>query len=240
MRGKGVVGGLFFLSLIATLALAAGTASWRAFQAYREGEILIVNRIEVSGNRHWESSALLEASGLEVGARLPRVSLGKAREALRQLPGIQDVSVGRSWSGDVRVRVREEEVLALARDRRGGWSGLTASGSWMRLSTPDMNADLPVIEGGKSRGPALAAFLTEVRRGFPDLYRGFSQIVPAAGNAGGADIYWRDQRVKVRLDYTNKSLNSLEFLRTLLRREADGWPPGSTVDLRVEGYAYVL
>jgi hypothetical protein len=32
----------------------------------------------------------------------------------------------------------------------------------------------------------------------------------------------------------------LEFLRTLLRREADGWPPGSTVDLRVEGYAYVL
>ena len=43
------------------------------------------------------------------------------------------------------------------------------------------------------------------------------------------------------MDYTNKSLNSLEFLKALLAREQDAWADGAArLDLRVEGYAYVL
>jgi hypothetical protein len=53
-------------------------------------------------------------------------------------------------------------------------------------------------------------------------------------------VYWRDGRVKLRLDYTDASLRSLEYLGELMRREQGSWPEGATVDLRVEGYAYVL
>jgi hypothetical protein len=37
----------------------------------------------------------------------------------------------------------------------------------------------------------------------------------------------------------NKSLTSLEFLQAMLKRHKAALEPGRTVDLRVEGYAYV-
>ena len=86
-------------------------------------------------------------------------------------------------------------------------------------------------------GTALACFLAGARDGYPELFEAFSQIAPR--ERGEADIYWRDGRFKIRVDYANKSLNSLEFLRALLRGESTSWQRGRTVDLRVEGYAYV-
>jgi len=243
--GKNLSRKLFFLATTFALACAVAAGGWQGWRAYREGRILTVNRIDVAGNSLWESSRLLEAARLDVGARVPELSMKFIRDAIRQLPGIQGVNVRRSLSGDVSVEVQESGILALRSTvgsdsrRSRSWSGLTASGAWIPLSPSGAKADAPVVEGtGSVDGTTLACFLAGARERYPDLFGSFSQIAPRG--RGEADIYWRDGRFKARVDYANKSLNSLEFLRALLRSESAAWHPGSTVDLRVEGYAYVL
>ena len=224
-------------TLLALMVLGGvGYVSWKGYRAYHDGRILTVNRIEVSGNHHWETSRLLEQAGLEVGSKMPEVSVRLARRELLQLPGIQEVKVRRSFDGELRVEVQEEDVLALR--HAGAWEGLTPSGAWMPLRAAEN--DVPVIDGEMTPADAaaLAVFLSGARSQYPQLFRSFSQINVRSQDE--ADIFWRDGRVRVRLDYTNKSLNSLEFLQALLVREKDSWSDGSTVDLRVEGYAYVL
>jgi hypothetical protein len=170
---------------------------------------------------------------------------------LQRLPGIQEVAVHGSLDGELRVEVKEEDVLAQRRrperaygsveGRTGEWEGLTPSGVWMPLRGAE--ADAPVIDArdAAARGDSavvLARFLAGARANYPRLFGGFSQI--SVRGLDEADIYWRDGRFKARVDYTNMSLNSLELLSELLEHEQASWAPGSTVDLRVEGYAYVL
>lgn len=239
------------LLLVLSMIGMSGYGLRKGLQAYRDGRILMVNRIVVDGNRHWDSSRLLERAGLEVGAKLPGISLRSARLALQQLPGIQAVAVRSSLDGELRIEVKEEEVLAqrrcLARafgsveGRTGAWEGLTLSGAWMPLRGAE--PDAPVIDARDAvgRGGAavvLAHFLAGARANYPRLFGSFSQI--SVRGPDEADIYWRDGRFKARVDYTNMSLNSLELLSELLEHEQASWTPGSTVDLRVEGYAYVL
>jgi cell division septal protein FtsQ len=238
--GLGKTGWKRLAWVLPTLGLLCGLTygAWKGFQAYGDGRILTVNRIEVEGNHYWESSQLLERAGLEIGSGLPGVSLRSARAALRQLPGIQEVTVHASLDGELRVQVKEEEILALRQS--DGWLGLTPTGAWMPLRTAP--ADLPIVDLQAGTTPkdvaALAIFLEGAHTRYPQLFEGFSEI--SMRGPDEADIYWRDGNFKMRVDYTNKSLNSLEFLSELLPQEKATWPSGSTVDLRVEGYAYVL
>ncbi len=220
------------------LACAAGAGAWQGWRAYRAGRFLVVRQVDVEGNRRWDDARILAASGVAVGEHLFALSSGKIRQSVLQLPGIQDVAVHVGWDGDVRLDVREADIVALR--RTAGWQGFTAAGQWIPLRRAV--ADVPVVEerpGVDDRDRvALAAFLEGARAGYPGLFAAFSQL--DVKNGDEADIYWRDGRLKVRVDYANKSLNSLEFLRALLARERASWPRQCTVDLRVEGYAYVL
>jgi hypothetical protein len=42
------------------------------------------------------------------------------------------------------------------------------------------------------------------------------------------------------LDPMAKSLNSIDFLESLLREHANTWRAGANIDLRVQNHAYVL
>jgi hypothetical protein len=84
-----------------------------------------------------------------------------------------------------------------------------------------------------------AAWLAGVRTRHPDVFAGFSQVSPR-GTSGEADVYWRDGRIRLRVDCAVDGDGSLGYLTELMRREQSGWAEGATVDLRVEGYAYVL
>ncbi len=53
------------------------------------------------------------------------------------------------------------------------------------------------------------------------------------------EVVLRDGRLKVLIEMGNKSLSSMEFLQALLNQQKGSLEPGKTVDLRVEGYAYV-
>ncbi|MCD6024175.1 MAG: hypothetical protein K0Q91_1091 [Fibrobacteria bacterium] len=229
--------------LLGTLALASA-AVFLGARAYLAGGLLTVSRLEVSGNRHWSAALLLEQAGLEIGQRFHEIPFRAARRNLLRLPGIESVTLRYVPGGRLRLEVREADIVA-QRGTAAGWRGLTPGGEWMALSdrAPE---DAPVLEGRglSARAERRAAhYLASVRRRYPDVFAGFSQIALSRGgrdDAPEADVYWRDGRVKLRLDCGDASLRSLEYLGELLRREQASWPEGATVDLRVEGYAYVL
>jgi len=224
--------------LVAALALMA-LAAWPLGRAYQRGTFLTVARVEVVGNRHWATSRLLERAGLDVGLRLGEVPFRAARKALLALPGIESATVRYLPGGRLRVSVQEADVVAVRRVG-DGWRGLAPDGAWMPLAG-NAPEDVPVLEGrGLSRKTTLrtATWLAGVRARHPDVFAGFSQVTPR-GEGGEADVYWRDGRVRLRVDCAAPGA-SLGYLTELMRREQAGWAEGATVDLRVEGYAYVL
>ena len=221
--------------VVVSAALVLGTRSYLA------GGLLTVSRLEVSGNRHWSSDLLLEQAGLEIGQRIHEIPFRSARRNLMGLPGIESATLRYVPGGRLRLEVRESEVVA-QQGMGTGWRGLTPGGDWMPLSE-HVAEDAPILEGRglSARSQRAAAFyLASVRKRYPDVFAGFSQVALSRGEVPEADVYWRDGRVKLRLDCGDVSLRSLEYLGELMRREQASWPEGATVDLRVEGYAYVL
>jgi hypothetical protein len=221
------------------LLFAVGLAVWQGALAYGRGALLTATHVEVIGSRHWSSILLLERAGLEIGQRLHEIPFRTARSSLLQLPGVESASIRYYPGGRVRVNIREAEVVAVRR-APSGWRGLTPDGGWMPLAA-HAPEDVPVLEGRGLSSRAervVASWLAGVRDRHPDVFASFSQISPR-GEGGEADVYWRDGRVRLRVDCAGGADGSLQHLAELLRREQAGWAAGATVDLRVEGYAYV-
>jgi cell division septal protein FtsQ len=242
---------LFRNLLVAALAAAAvgggGVAAWRAFDTTG---FLVLRDVEVPGNRLWDRKAILEKAGVELGVRLFAVPVRKVEAAVASLPGIAGAEVERAWPSRLVIKVVERQPVACGYSK--GWRGLASDGAL--LPGLDMAlSDLPVVDGfaalGAERRAELGAFLESVRTAYPALYGSFSQLSVADGKSpslkgrqgvpADLEIVLRDGRLRVMVEMGNKSLNSLEFLQTLLRRQKAALPPGGTVDLRVEGYAYV-
>lgn len=234
---------LFRNLLVAALAVAAvgggGVAAWRAFDTTG---FLVLREVEVTGNRLWDSKAILAKAGVELGVRLPAIPVRKVEAAVASLPGIASAEVDRAWPSRLVIKVVERQPVACGYSK--GWRGLASDGAL--LPGLDMAlSDLPVVDGFASLGAArraeLGAFLESVRTSYPALYASFSQLSlkGKAGLPADLEIVLRDGRLKVMVEMGNKSLSSLEFLQALLRRQKAALAPGGTVDLRVEGYAYV-
>ena len=215
--------------------LACCVAAYRAFEG---NGFLMLKKIEVTGNRAWDRSQILEKAGLELGVKLPGAPVARAEMALKNLPGISDAKVERVFPSGVRIRVTEKFPVAMG--YAGGWHGLAADGSRIPGLARE-NSDLPVLEGFAALDSLtlsrLGGFLESVKSGYPSLYAGFSQI--SVLNGDDVEVFLRDGRLKAILSMGDKSLNSLEFLQTLIRRKSADLEAGKTVDLRVEGYAYV-
>jgi hypothetical protein len=229
-RGRSAVVAFMVLTLL-------GLAAWQGGSAYLNGSILTVTRLEVEGNAHWPAGRLLEVAGVDVGSRLHEIPFRAARARLDALPGIETASVRYLPGGTLRVSVQEAEPVA-ARRFASGWRGLTSAGEWMPL-TADAALEVPLLEAreGSPRALRLAAgWLADVRAKHPDMYAGFSQVA-LRGGSGEADVYWRDGNLRLRVDCSRPG--SMEYAGELMRREEAVWPEGATVDLRVEGYAYV-
>lgn len=235
---------------------AAGFAGWRSFQS---NGFLALRQVDVTGNKRVSKAAILEKAGLELGVKLPSIAVGKVEASLRSLPGVGQASVRRMFPSRIEIRIEEKEPVAMGHAR--GWYGLAPDGS--RMSGLDWaQSDLPVVDGfsslDSSSRAALGAFLEGAKSAYPDLYANFSQL--SFRGRDGLEIFLRDGSLKVLVGLdpkrpgagiplsggekktnrmANNPLNSLEFLRALIAQQGASLEAGKTVDLRVEGYAYV-
>lgn len=246
---------LRILSLAAIVLCGVGAAGWAGYRAFQNNGFLDLRRVDVIGNSLVAKAEILEKAGLELGIKLPSVPVKNVEAALKDIPGLGEVEVRRIFPSRIEIRVREKEPVAMGFAK--GWHGLAPDGS--RIAGLDWAAsDLPVVDGFSSLDSAarsaLGEFLDGAKRSQPALFQNFSQL--AMRGKDEVEIILRDGRLKVLLELpvkgpdgrqpgkstnsgTNKSLNSLEFLQALIRQQGGSLQPGKTVDLRVEGFAYV-
>jgi hypothetical protein len=237
-------------ALVVTVFLFAvlGACGWAAYQAYERNGFLALREVDVTGNHLLDKSALLEKAGIELGVKLPMVPVARMESALRALPGVADVKVRRIFPSRLEIQVSEQEPVAMGRAQAAGPNRPAAGKGWRGLA-PDGTAlpgldlrgsDLPVIDGFASLGAdaraRIGSFLDAAKRGYPALYADFSQL---SAHGDEIEIVLRDGRQKVILDMSNKSLSSLEFLQALRRQQGASLESGKTIDMRVEGFAYV-
>lgn len=219
---------------LAAAICCGGFYGWRRWVAWEGGPI---QSLRVEGNSAYETGALLQRAGLEIGMPWLKASLASAEDSLSHLPGIQSVKVNRTWPFGVKIVIREADPVAMFRGQ--GWQALAEDGSVYPRGGPGEGA-LPVATGMKNlpeeARKSLAAALTRIRREHPDLFTGFSQV---SMRGAALEVTWREGGFKLLLDPEDKSLVSMEFLRALLRGEGAAWSGGTVVDLRTEGWAYV-
>lgn len=238
-------------TVIRTLVLASavmgglGAAGWAGWRTFENNGFLALRQVDVVGNKLVGKAEILEKAGLELGTKLPSVPVAGVEASLRSMPGVGDVDVRRIFPSRIEIRVREKEPVAMGFAR--GWYGLTADGA--RIAGLDWGqSDLPVVDGfaalDSSERAAMGGFLDGAKRSYPAMYASFSQL--SMRGRDGMEIILRDGRLKVLVPLdkftnppSNKSLNSLEFLQALIRQQGAALDEGKTVDLRVDGYAYV-
>jgi hypothetical protein len=226
-------GTFLFLAGLTTVVVSLG---WRSFSNM---DWLKIKNIEVNGLHHLNASDLLARTSIEVGSNWLTMGSASAVKALSAIPGIEKAEIRRRFPSTVVITISESEPIALAHD--GGWLGLFENGSatdgeaWIKQ-------DLPVLEGFAKLSPTrrtiLCAFLGRTFREKPETFSRFSQVTPLSG--GTAEVILRNGQAKVLLDPEAKSLNSLDFLETLLREKASSWRVEANIDLRVPDHAYVL
>ncbi len=243
------------LVVFATVAGGLGAAGWAAYRAFDQNAFLVLRQVDVVGNHLLAKSAILEKAGLELGTKLPSVPVTAAKGALLSLPGVDKVKIRRIYPSRIEISVIEKSPVAMGFARE--WYGMAADGT--RIPGLDWGeSDVPVVDGfaklDSTRRATLGAFLQAAKEKYPTLYANFSQVTVRGSQE--AEIILRDGRLKILLAmdsssalvlnpvkadgfYRNKSLNSLEFLQAMLHQQAAELESGKTVDLRVDGYAYV-
>jgi POTRA domain, FtsQ-type len=255
LRGTWIV--LRNLILVGTVVGLLAALSWIGFQAFERNGLLVLRQVDVIGNRLLPKAAILEKAGLELGVKLPSVRPSLVEAALHDLPGIGEVEVRRMFPSRIEIRVKEKDPVAMGFAK--GWFGLASDGT--RISGLDWSSsDLPVVDAfamlDSSRRATLGSFLQLAKLNYPTLYANFSQLSMRGKGDDAIEIILRDGRLKVLLalkgpygapvlketqtkSESNKSLNSLEFLQALMHQQSASLEPGNTIDLRVEGLAYV-
>lgn len=230
--------GLWAGAGILVLSLTAIGVAWSQKQV-RAMDWASVKSIEIKGLRHLDRGEVLARTPLELGASWLWLGATQAEKALMATPGIRSVEVRRAFPSRVMVEIDEEEPIALAHS--GYWLALFADGK-MAEGHPWQGKDLPVLENVQAmqaqRRVALCDFLGRVKRERPESFARFSQVTPLSGQ--DIAVILRDGQARLLLDVAAKSLNSLDFLESLLRDHASTWRTGANIDLRVDDHAYVL
>jgi len=226
------------LGIWVILLIAAVSGVSLGLKQLKTAEWLRVNSIQIKGLVHYHESTVLARAQLEIGQNILNINPKTAEQALSLLPGVEGVNVTRKFPSILGIELKEKDAVAIGRD--GAWAGLYDNGATLTGGSWQ-NVDLPIIENlnllSRERRALIGGWLERVRTEKAEIYSRFSQIEPDKN--GSMFIVLRDGEARLLVDPLCKSLNSLDFLKPLLRDRAATWKPGATVDLRVASHAYV-
>jgi cell division protein FtsQ len=140
------------LRTIAGVALVIGTSigvAWVARRHVMTSARFAITEIDVSGNDHRPTDAILTESGLQVGTNVFAADLDAAHARLLADPWITDVALARRLPGTIVVRVTERRAAAVA--AMGETYLTTADGEpFKKLDAgdpPEQLASLPLVTG---------------------------------------------------------------------------------------------
>lgn len=104
-----------------------------------------VNRIETTGNAHYTSEEIIEASGIQIGENLMTLPTSKIASSIRtQLPYIEGVSIQRILPDGVLLKVTERAAAASVDSAEGRWL-ISAQGKLLETATE--NTQVLAISG---------------------------------------------------------------------------------------------
>jgi POTRA domain, FtsQ-type len=233
-------GGFLWKSLLLVVVAAMlGSGFYFLKKGVLNWSDLRVKSIEINGLTHAHRSDVLSAMDLEIGDAWLWSRMGNRERALRALPFIAEAKVTRRFPSRIVIDVKEADPVAIT--QWGSWVALYADGSVFE-GPSWFDADLPIVEAALELAPRrrkeICGYLGRVRAEKPATFARFSQILPSQG--GDLTVILRDGQAQVMLDPMVKSLNSIDFLESLLREHAQTWRAGANIDLRVANHAYVL
>ncbi|GAE90769.1 cell division protein FtsQ/DivIB [Acetivibrio straminisolvens] len=155
-----------------------------------------VNRIEVYGNKHYNSSEVIEASGLIVGNNWFRSnsvnlkgiitfrSIDAEKLLLQRCPYLKSAIVRIDFMGVVRIEVTEREPVALV-PYMGSNLVIDSESFVLALSSNAEEEKLPVIKGIDCSGYSLGQPLAVHDPKYMDAFRRVMEVITSADvNAG--------------------------------------------------------
>jgi cell division septal protein FtsQ len=238
-RRKGMVVLLLFI-FVAFLAIASLANRWR--------DELLVERLDIRGNRILTEKELVALARVPLGTPLYDVELLEVRDRVRLNPFVADAVVAHDLPATIRITIRERKPVAIL----GGQESFFASADGCVL--PPVNSkevfDLPIITGaGRSQPVKLGTritsenfkvavqILSEAAALDRDLYHLISEInidslEPTVYVAEqGIPIFFRKDNIRTQLVYF------LSFWNQCVRQQ--GSERLRSVDLRFDGQVVV-
>jgi cell division protein FtsQ len=133
--------------VLAAVAIVAGV-TW----ALLGSKFLVVRSVHVAGGPGIPRSQILEASGVQAGTPLIRVSTGTIARRVERLTLVQSATVSRSWPGTVVITVVQRTAV-VAVPAGSGYELVDRFGVVLRQSSR-LPANMPVLQTPAGADPA--------------------------------------------------------------------------------------
>jgi len=152
LRRRRLVALLLILAGVPAVAFGlawGGRLAWRALLS--ENDFFLIQHIEVTTDGTMGRGHVLEYARVSTGTNLFAVHPRRIREALRSVPVVADVQVGRRWPDTLLIEVSERRAVArLGQPETGGILAVDSQGHVLGPSS--LRPGLPAILGVRDRG----------------------------------------------------------------------------------------
>jgi cell division protein FtsQ len=209
-----------------TLAILAG-AGW----ALLGSSLLIVRRVEVTGNRLVTVAQVRQAAEIKPGTPLATVNGGAVAARVERLAPVLSAAVSRSWPDAIVITIRERTPVLAVAATGAGYQLIDPYGVVVRSATRKP-AGMPLLSPAPAvlRGSAAIRAAATVMRQLPPKVRGRLRWVSAA-SAGSVTLHLAG-RVTVLWGGVGQAAQKSAELTLLLRTHArhyDISDPGTAV-----------
>lgn len=193
------------------------------------GKSLVLERLEIVGNRRARTEEVLDALAPWLGRNLLTLNLTPLAQRLSRHPWIERVTLAKRFPDGLGVRLVERRAVALYREGEGLW-WLGSDGRLIARYDPrDDRADYILVSGQRRALAEAVALLEELASRDPEYFSALSELTALPG--GGFDMMDSILRTPVRVlrrDAPEK-IRALLDARALI--ETRGWE-ARTIDLR--------
>lgn len=152
-----------FYGVLAVVLLSAG---FKSYQYLQEQDVLPIETVEIEGEFHYLFPEDLKQQVLpEVQGGFFSVRLELIRDALMQVPWVEDVSIHRQWPQALRIRVIEKQPVAFW----GEQGFISSRGVLFKPENINKELALPVLAGLEGQHGVMLKQLGKVQLLLSDL-----------------------------------------------------------------------